>query len=96
MNDARIAAIRERLASRTPGEWKHETLWTGHQADDVEHLVATGNHEAIAIARWIENRVVDGLHPHDAEFIAHAPQDIEYLLSLLSPPQREGDGERLQ
>ena len=69
LTDARLAAIRERLAAATPGPW--EARVEVHGVSLVPLLTNKG-HLAFAYG--------DGWGD-DAEFIAHAPTDVAALLA---------------
>ena len=68
----RLSEIRARCEAATPGEWQHNVI------DDaggvIDHAVGIGLTHGICCG--ISN-------PSDAAFIAHAREDIPYLLSLL-------------
>jgi hypothetical protein len=73
-----IVAIQERLERITPGAWKAEDIGAGTTACGV--VSDTG-------------RVVvehDFVEPADAEFIAHAPGDIRFLLAALTVADAAG------
>jgi hypothetical protein len=62
---ADYAAIEQRLAARTPGEWQ---LW---EYDNGCGRIHDGNRTLIA----------DTFQQGDRQLIAHAPEDIAYLLA---------------
>ena len=66
----RIAEIRERAAKATPGPW-----WTG-----IRNRFSYTIEGPLPDSHPVAQRLI---HP-DAEFIAHAPDDIAYLLARLS------------
>lgn len=95
MTDPRIEAIRERHARTTPGEWDYdgEIVWRNVPEGDPEHH--TGNWDVYApgpeddeypeepiIVGNINGQIASGRA--NAEFIAHAHQDIPYLLDQLA------------
>ncbi len=83
------AAIRERLAAITPGEWhagradmQSYDAYTGEAftnvyADNPEGKWVSGHHLPFTVARAFDE---SGRNKADAEFIAHAPSDIAHLL----------------
>ena len=77
-------AIRERLAAATDGPW---APW--RDQDGTPHmngLLMVGNADAVIPdgESWVEgvdvNPIAHTYTPEDREFIAHAPEDIEWLL----------------
>jgi hypothetical protein len=70
-------AIRERAERATAAPWEHGELWR----DEVEITGAIGE---VAILRSMNQAqsAVDGMHA-DAQFIAHAREDIPALLDAL-------------
>ena len=75
----RIAEIRERLERATPGPWQAISSGRAHG----DHWYVTDAGEAIASIHASDGEDEDQREP-DAEFIAHAPEDIAFLLARLS------------
>lgn len=78
IDNARLAAIRERLSKTTPGPWTAEP---NYETDCDENPFRFGSwvcgaEDGVQVSERVESIA-------DAEFIAHAPDDIAYLLSLL-------------
>jgi hypothetical protein len=70
----RIDEIKARLEAATPGEWVHKNH---PQHYDIQYTATImGRSVTQAWKPFFEYANTD----NDAEFIAHAPQDIEYLL----------------
>lgn len=87
----RIAEIRERLEGATPGPW--QAISSGREHGD--HWYVTDAGEAIASIHASDGEDEDQREP-DAEFIAHAPDDIAYLLARLSAVTDALDREKLE
>lgn len=68
---ARLHEIRGRLLAITPGDWRHDLII---ETDGHFHFVVTGDRTVIGSTD--ENA--------DAEFMAHAPDDIAFLIDLLN------------
>ncbi|WNX84351.1 hypothetical protein RWV98_17520 [Agathobaculum sp. NTUH-O15-33] len=86
--DNRIQQIKERLRATTPGAWK---VWFS----DTERFSPTMPDEDPCITTesgdYIAQTTYDGLSDTcrptmyaDAEFIAHAKEDIEYLINQIT------------
>jgi hypothetical protein len=75
-SDARLAEIRERLAAVTPGEW-------AYTAGVLKHYVSLGDDQHIGLQElhWRDGHQTRA--EEDAQFIAHAPVDIAWLLAAL-------------
>lgn len=85
MDDKRYMEIADRLAAITPGEW----YWD--KAGDLMSLVEDGPHPlgaVISCGEW-ENGLIVMTRKRDAEFIAHAPQDIRDLLQEIDNREME-------
>ena len=74
---SRLDEIRARLAAATPGPWKS---WIEGQEG------AWGGSPGVMVPATSGGDFIEAGRPEDAEFIAHAPADIAYLLSLLGEP----------
>ena len=76
----RLSEIRARCEAATPGEWQHNVI------DDaggvIDHAVGIGLTHGICCG--ISN-------PSDAAFIAHARDDISYLLARIEKAEAERD-----
>lgn len=84
----RVAAIRERLEAATPGDW-HVDAPPGFEQGHDDICVLSGD-------IYICQTSYDGLSNtkkhnvrEDAEFIAHAKSDVQYLLEQLEIHVRE-------
>lgn len=68
--------IEARLTAATPGPWEHGT---SDFRDSDSHSVYDSNHKVLAFVGF---GATEGVRPaNDAEFIAHAPEDIRELLA---------------
>ena len=83
MDEQRIQEIRERLQATTPGAWRMCEPDADYFGSD-DPVVETENGQYVAQTSY------DGLSytvrettTADAEFIAHAKEDVAYLLSLI-------------
>lgn len=81
MNEQRIREIKERLQSTTPGAWKIWVPDDDYLGDDSPTIVSENG-------QYIAQTNYDGLEDRvtmiaDAEFIAHAKEDIAWLLGQL-------------
>ena len=81
MNSEREQEIRERLAKRTPGEWRYcgcgkcGLVWS----KEVDFVVASAAiAEGFDSGPTVEGRIAN------AELIGHAPGDLAYLLDLVA------------
>lgn len=90
MNKQRIQEIKERLQATTPGAWKVWQPDDDYLGDDSPTIV---NEDGWYIAQT----GYDGLSytaretmEADAEFIAHAKEDVVWLLEQLEVPIRKG------
>ena len=92
----RLAEIRERLAASTPGPWK--AIPCDDNPADARHPDASDRCEVrcngiTAGNEW--DRIVttdSGVYDpcmHDAALIAHAPEDLAWLLDLLEAVERD-------
>jgi hypothetical protein len=73
MSPQQLAVIRERLEQAAPGPWSVSSNWV--------HRVIDRNRKPVAMYRTrIDMMTLAGLRIEDAEFIAHAPEDILALL----------------
>jgi hypothetical protein len=70
--------IQERLGKATPGPWKAENGTYVHAGSFVITADKEGMNSATPLARISD---FDDGAAHDANFIAHAPDDITYLLA---------------
>jgi len=72
----RLKEIEERLNAITPGKWKYIV--------DYDHYIITDNNKFIAQTTY-DDLSMSKEHniEADSEFIAHAPEDIAYLLELI-------------
>ena len=66
---SRLKEIRAREQAATPGEWVHPDAWDGTSSREV----------------WTRGgvQVAARLSPADAEFIAHAREDLPFLLAQI-------------
>lgn len=83
MDDQRIREIKERLQATTPGAWRVWEPGDDYLGDDTPIVETDGG-------QYVAQTGYDGLShtvretmAADAEFIAHAKEDIAYLLSLV-------------
>ena len=83
MDDQRIGALKERLQATTPGAWRVWEPGDDYLGDDTPIVETDGG-------QYVAQTGYDGLShtvretmAADAEFIAHAKEDIAYLLSLV-------------
>ncbi len=83
MDDQRIGEIKERLQATTPGAWRVWEPGDDYLGDDTPIVETDGG-------QYVAQTGYDGLShtvretmAADAEFIAHAKEDIAYLLSLV-------------
>lgn len=74
--EQRLKQIRERRAAITQGKWR----WWHSQFNDLSGYVVSGE-KSEGIASIVGHRDQDCAA--DAAFIARAPEDIDFLLSLL-------------
>lgn len=78
----RIQAIRERLRAATPGPWKIDDQYRESSKDAVTlspgYWFSPGHYP-----RCLEIERGEGFAIKDAELIANAPDDLEYLLTAL-------------
>ena len=84
-----LEPIKERLAAATPGPWKaKEDSWDGYS------VVIDDNGPGVSIIAEQIGQGEDGGWG-DAEFIAHAPEDIAALISEVERlrAERDGDGD---
>lgn len=89
MDDQRIREIKERLQATTPGAWRVWEPGDDYLGDDTPIVETDGG-------QYVAQTGYDGLShtvretmAADAEFIAHAKEDIEYLLGRLEVSLRE-------
>ncbi len=76
----RIEEIEERLAAATPGPWEHHAIrdrWRTWMVEGPSGVLADMRHYPMAEA--------------DADLIAHAPEDMYYLLNVLGQAEAELD-----
>jgi len=89
MGDTNLRQIEERLNEATKGPWTAMIEGENHESGDS--FIMTGIKKGENI--WSENRGPDlylsGGTINDLKFIAHAKQDIEYLLNELRKLRRE-------
>ena len=82
-----LQAIEARLAAATPGPWKTQDFVDAPPEDAGSAVVKQGNGGLVAYAlrsgavkhEWYDKPQCDA----DAEFIAHAPEDIRALLGAV-------------
>jgi len=83
MDDQRIGEIKERLQATTPGAWIVWEPGDDYLGDDTP-IVETGGGQYVAQTGYDGlSHTVRETMAADAEFIAHAKEDIAYLLSLV-------------
>jgi len=83
MDDQRIREIKERLQATTPGAWRVWEPGDDYLGDDTP-IVETGGGQYVAQTGYDGlSHTVRETMAADAEFIAHAKEDIAYLLSLV-------------
>lgn len=76
---SRITEIQARWASTTPTPW---VVSSEHFDAVINPELSNGGGHAQDIDRWYGGKVVgESIGPADREAIAHAPDDIEWLLS---------------
>lgn len=83
MDDQRIREIKERLQATTPGAWR---VWKPDEDcfGDNDPVVETESGKYIAQTSYDGlSRTVRDTAISDAEFIAHAKEDVAYLLEQL-------------
>lgn len=87
--EARLAEIRDRLGKATDGEWRTDlaavgggggTLWN---VDGASIWSEFGDFNIVEGGRSEDNRAIGVIRNEDADFIAHAKSDIEFLLGLV-------------
>ena len=78
----RIAEIRERLEKATPGVWR-----TVEKGNSIPSIAV----ETLAYVGEPSIKICSGISPKtkNAEFIAHAHEDIPYLLDVIEQQQAE-------
>jgi hypothetical protein len=82
MTEDRIAAIRARLEAATPGPWVHDE--EGYMGCGEVYTMGEGVEGGNIAAPSGDCYPRSGYSPkEDMEFIAHAPDDIAYLLGEL-------------
>lgn len=92
MNNDRINAIRIRCEAATPGPWEYfDNGFDGKIRSTTARSKYTGKPKTICGGEPCEGRIDNC---PDAHFIAHAREDIPYLLDLLA--EREKEVGRLQ
>ena len=82
-----LQAIEARLAAATPGPWKTQDFVDAPPEDAGSAVVKRGNGGLVAYAlrsgavkhEWYDKPQCDA----DAEFIAHAPEDIRALIDVV-------------
>lgn len=87
MDNTKLAEIKSRAEAATPGPWRH---WP--EAGDIEITTDGFKEPIVSKVRprlgWGENIYVDNQEP-DAEFIAHAREDIPALVAALEAAEAE-------
>lgn len=79
MNDQRIQKIRERLQATTPGEW---VPWSPDKKSvPAQAVKVKGSSEFVCITTFYGDFDAGS---KDAEFIANAKEDIQFLLDMLN------------
>lgn len=86
----RVQEIRDRLEAATPGPWSYSPASTGNPSDgpthhEVRSVSISDDRTMYAIATTDYNE----MGYLDAEFIAHAPDDIEFLLAEVERLQED-------
>ena len=76
----RLDAIRARLAARTPGEWSYEEITDRGIGGEYEVFAPTYR----ADGKTQTPIVCEATYEPNADLIAHAPADLEFLLSEVS------------
>ena len=87
-----LQAIEARLAAATPGPWKTQDFVDAPPEDAGSAVVKQGNGGLVAYAlrsgavehEWYDKPQCDA----DAEFIAHAPEDIQALIDVVKAVKR--------
>ncbi len=80
MTNEQLAEIKKRRDLSEPGPWV-----TGGNALNRKHILVAGTHDTVAVV-YLDAIEKVFAYPHEAlastaEFIAHAPQDIDALLA---------------
>lgn len=70
MTDPRVEEIRQRNQNRTQGEWARQAYWFNCEPGEPDYYIS------------IDGSIRELYSSEDAEFIAHAPSDIDYLLQI--------------
>lgn len=70
----RLDEIRERCEAATPGPWFSHESHNWHKDPPKEYFIITRGMREV-VASWVETS--------DAQFIAHAREDIPWLLAML-------------
>lgn len=79
MDEQRIREIKERLQATTPGAW---VPWSPDEAHiPAQAVKVKGSPEFVCVASFYGDY---NAASRNAEFIAHAKEDIQFLLDLLS------------
>ena len=87
----RLLEIRARVNVATPAPWTETSITDGPDGVIVDGLTAFRNDEEFVIAladRYSKEPWQDSA---DMEFIAHAREDVPYLLTLITLQQEEID-----
>ena len=86
---SRIEAIAERLQAANPGPWEHVTGSDKAMNLMVTHCGTTDDGEEHIVALTSSHETNGATAKDDAEFIAHAPADVAYLVKLVQQLQAE-------
>lgn len=81
----RIAEIRARLEAATPGPWKADTVKNVGENWLIGCVIEAGDdqrncHWIVTTDNLRASQCMSGGAEEDSVFIAHAPEDIKYLL----------------
>ncbi|MNH75626.1 hypothetical protein D3C73_278730 [compost metagenome] len=90
MND-RIQEIKQRQAEATPGPWTHSRLAPGYVVTDDDKFDVVASVVEYRENGTIESKFCGDKSLANREFIAHAPDDIAYLLSVVERLQTENE-----
>ncbi len=79
----RVDEIQQRLAAATPGPWTLErpTRWSQVPPEPILRIWSDSAYRAVALIEETANLPSSTFTAPDAELIAHAPEDLAYLLS---------------
>jgi hypothetical protein len=88
-NDDRLAAIRTRLEAATPGPWVVHRDGDSIASISLPDDGSFGGPLSVVKANVYSDPVVLDISDEDAEFIAAAPDDVQFLLNLVEELKAE-------